>query len=205
VTTIYLVRHAHHDRLGRELVGRQPSVHLSVEGFRQAAMLATAFERIPVTTVLASPRERAVETAKPIAERHAMSVEIAQALDEVDFGQWTGRSFLSLGDDREWRRFNSERSRALIPAGETMLAVQQRVASFIEEITERFSEGRLVMVSHGDVIRAILLHYLGMPLDFIHRLEISPASITVLALSPAHCRALAVNLGVELLFERNLP
>jgi broad specificity phosphatase PhoE len=205
VTTIYLVRHAHHDRLCRELVGRQTGVHLSADGLRQAALLATAFERIPITAVLASPRERAAETATPIAERHALGVETAAALDEVDFGRWTGRSIAALEDEREWRRFNAERSRAIIPGGETMLAVQQRVTIFLDAIAGRFPDGRLVMVSHGDVIRATLLHQLGMPLDFIHRLEISPSSISVLALSPAHCCVLGVNLGIELLVDRNLP
>jgi broad specificity phosphatase PhoE len=205
VTTIYLVRHAHHDLLGRELVGRQPGVRLSAEGLRQAAMLATLFERVPVTAVLASPRERAEETAKAIAKRHALSVESADALDEVDFGQWTGRSFAALEDDREWRRFNTERSRAMVPAGETMLAVQRRVAAFLETLAGRFPDGRLVVVSHGDVIRAALLHYLGMPLDFIHRLEVLPASISVLAMSRDRCRTIGVNFGIELLFDRNLP
>ena len=90
---ILLIRHASHDLLGRELVGRRSGVTLSSAGSAEAEALAERLARHPISVVYASPRERAIETAKPIAERHRLDVHIAPELDEVDFGTWTGLSF----------------------------------------------------------------------------------------------------------------
>ena len=51
----------------------------------------------------------------------------------------------------------------------------------------------MAIVSHGDVIRAMLLFALGMPIDFYHRLEILPARISIVELSVEPPRVLQMN------------
>lgn len=197
MTMVLLVRHAHHDLLGRELVGRRPGVRLSAQGRRQAALLGAALAETPLARVLSSPRERTLETAAAIAEAQGCEVEVAPSLDEVDFGDWNGRAFAELEGDPEWRRFNAMRSRAAIPGGERMLDVEARAVALIEDLARRFPGERLALVTHGDVIRASLLHYLGMALDLIHRLHVAPASVSVLSLRDSGARVLAINGAVE--------
>src|SRR5690349_20838420 len=76
MTIFYFIRHAEHDLLGHELVGRRPGVHLNENGRAQAARLATVFSRMPLDGVLCSPRERARETAEPIAARRECPVTV---------------------------------------------------------------------------------------------------------------------------------
>lgn len=146
-----------------------------------------------VAAVYSSPLERAVQTARPLAARLALPVMEREALGEIRTGEWTGRSLADLEADPRWRLFNAYRSGTRIPGGERMLEVQLRVVGELDRLREAHPASVVAVVSHGDPIRAALLHYLGMPLDFVLRLEVSPASLSVVALEEWGPRVLLVN------------
>jgi broad specificity phosphatase PhoE len=193
MTVFYLVRHAHHDRLGKELVGRRPNVFLSEAGRVQAMRLAAMLGDMAFDKVLSSPRERARQTAEPLAARQGRDVELCPALDEIDFGAWTGWSFAELDRDPRWHRFNRWRGSAQVPGGEAMPQVVVRVVELIERLAADHPGEQLILFSHGDVIRAALIHYLGIPADLCHRLEIKPAAPSILALTERGPQLLALN------------
>lgn len=190
---IYLIRHAVHDLVGRVLAGRMDGVGLSEEGRRQSVRLADRLQAKPLRALYSSPLQRARETAVPLAERSGISADIEPALNELDFGAWTGREIASLCDDPLWRSFNALRSRTRAPGGESMLEAQARIVAFLEDMHDRHADAPVAVVSHGDVLKAAVLHYLGMPLDSFLRFELEPASITVLELAPWGSRILALN------------
>jgi probable phosphoglycerate mutase len=134
--------------------------------------------------VYSSPLERARETAACIAQHHGMEVEIAPGLTEIDFGNWTGRTLADLAQLNEWKAFNSFRSGTRPPGGESAAEVLARALSELERLIKVHptSEDVVALVSHGDVLRALVAHFLGMPMDLYHRLELSPASVSVLRL-----------------------
>jgi probable phosphoglycerate mutase len=193
MSVVHLVRHAAHDLQHHVLVGRAPGVSLNEAGRRQAGWLSERLAAAPVAGVLSSPRERARETAEPIARRRALGVIVAEELDELDCGEWTGRPFAELAGDPRWQRWNRLRSTTRIPGGELMLEVQARIVQFTERLRQMHPEAHLVLVSHGDVVRAALLHYLGMPLDAVHRLMIAPGSLTTLLLGEGEPQLLRLN------------
>jgi probable phosphoglycerate mutase len=197
VTVFHFIRHGEHDLLGRELVGRRAGVHLNENGKAQAARLAQFFAESEIDAVFSSPRERARETAEPIAARLGRGVLVAEALDEVDFGKWTGRSFGDLDHDPNWHRFNRVRSLAVIPGGEVLLDLQARTTRLLEELRLAYPRGRLVLVSHGDVIRGALTQMMGMPLDFIRRIEVSPAALCTVVLEEAEPQIVALNVRFD--------
>ncbi|HYH23489.1 MAG TPA: histidine phosphatase family protein, partial [Azospirillum sp.] len=181
MTTIFLVRHADHDMVGRGLAGRR-TVPLNAAGHEQAARLAGWFAHRPVTSVWSSPLRRTQETAEPIARRLGLTVRTDDALLEVDFGTWEGKGFAELDGDPAWRRWNGARARARAPGGETIAEVQARLCGFINDRCDEMPDGTLVLVSHGDPIRAALAYYLGVPIDLFLRIEVAPASVSVLAI-----------------------
>jgi probable phosphoglycerate mutase len=193
VTVFFLVRHAAHDRLGRVLCGRMPGVHLGAAGQAQADGLAARLAGAGISAIHASPRERAQETAAPLAARLGLPVETADNLDEIDFGAWTGLSFDALDGDPDWRRWNDCRGLAVPPGGETMGAAQQRILGHIEVVRVRNPTGRVALVGHADVIKAALAAVLGMPPDLTLRLEIAPASVSTVEVADWGARVLGVN------------
>ncbi len=179
-TVLVLVRHASHDRLGAVLCGRMTGVRLSETGRCEASALARMLMRHRLAAVLSSPLERTVETAVPIAEAQGLAVAVDEDLNELDFGAWSGRRFDALQDDPAWELWNRARSHGRPPGGETMVEAQVRAARCIDRVRRRHPGGTVALVSHGDVIKAALAHALGLPLDFHSRIEIGPASRSVL-------------------------
>ena len=190
--TIHLVRHAAHGLLGHSLTGRMPGVALSATGLTEATALASRYSGTQVRAVLTSPVQRAQETAGPIAAALGVHPVIEPGLEEVDFGGWAGKAFVALAGEPGWAAWNNARSLAPTPGGENMLAVQSRALSAL--MRHREDGGTIVAVSHSDVIKAVLAYVLGMPLDLLHRLEIAPASRSVLVLGESFARVEAVNL-----------
>jgi len=191
--TLALIRHAAHGLVGHTIVGRAPGVHLSPEGVRQAQTLAGRLAGSAIAALYTSPLERATETAAAIGARLGLEASVAEELNEIDFGAWTGRTVAELDQIEAWRQFNVFRSSAQIPDGETMLAVQTRVLRLARRLTAAHPGRTVALVSHGDVIKAALAHYLGVHLDLFQRIEIAPASVSLVQLGPYGPKVLLVN------------
>lgn len=189
MTRIILVRHGSHDRLNRILCGRMPGVSLSAQGRGEAERLGTTLAGCGASAVLSSPRTRTRETAAPIAAALGLPVTKASSLDEIDFGDWTGRPFAELADDPLWQAWNAQRANNRPPRGESMGEVQARALATLSTRPEEC----LIAVSHGDVIRAVLLGILGLSIDAYDRLLVEPASISVVDLWPGGGRVCSVN------------
>lgn len=192
MTDVLLIRHALCDPVGRAIAGRTPGINLNSTGTRQAEALAEGLVGIPMAALYCSPLERARETAAALERPLGIPARIAPGLIELDFGSWTGRTLDSLAGDPVWSRFNTERATTRIPGGETMDEVVARGAGELARMAADHPGLRVAAVTHADVIRALLTHYAGMPLDRMLRLEVAPASVSVVRIGPEP-RVLAVN------------
>ena len=192
-TTILLIRHAAHVELGQILSGRRRDVSLSREGLEQAEIVADLLGVEPLAAVYSSPRERAFYTARAIAEQHEMKPEVADRLDEVDFGDWAGRSFDHLEGDPLWDEWNGARGSARPPGGESMAEAVIRAVAGIEELATDHADQMIAAVSHCDIIRGVIAHYLGLPLDNLLRFDVDPASVSRVAVGSWGARIMTVN------------
>lgn len=193
MTTFLLIRHASTDSIGKAIVGRNPGVHLNPQGMREAETLAEWVAKMHVAAIYSSPLERARETAAPLARRLELPVNECEDLNEMNFGVWSGLSFEELHAMPEWHRFNSLRSVTAAPGGESMLDVQARIVALMKRLAQTHPQQQVALFSHSDVIKAALVHFLGSPLDLFQRLEVSPASVSTLALADAAVKIIGIN------------
>jgi len=112
---------------------------------------------------------------------------------ELDFGEWTGLTFDEVRRDGRWEAWRTCRSLAAVPGGESMRRAQQRTVDALAELHRTHRRGTVVVVSHGDVIRAALLFALGMPLDLYSRIEIDLASISTIEFADTGFRVRRLN------------
>ncbi len=140
-----------------------------------------------------SPLERAVETADVIARRHGLVPKMAEDLGEVRLGDWEGLAFEELDKREDWRRYNTYRSGTRPPGGELMIEIQNRMVRQAECLCRRHPRETVALVSHGDPLRALLAHYLGIPLDLLLRFEVYPASVSVVEAGEWTARVLSLN------------
>ncbi len=193
MTTFLLLRHAANDTIGKRIAGRMPDVHLNAEGLVQVERLARQLSKTPVSAIYSSPLERARETAGPVAERLGIPVHLCLEIAEIDYGEWTGLELQELAELDRWRQYNFFRSGTRIPQGELMLEAQMRTVVTMEHLRNAHAGGTIALVTHGDIIRAALAHYAGIPLDLFQRIEISCASVSVIAVEDWGARILRVN------------
>jgi len=196
-TTFFLLRHAAHDNVGGYLAGRMPGVHLGAAGRAQAERLAHRMQRERIIAIHSSPRERTRETAEIVAKACGIAdIKLEPDLEEVDFGAaWSGQDFETLDRDAAWRRWNAHRSLARTPGGETMLDVEARAMRVIERLIQAYVDAAVALVSHGDVIKSIVIHVLGLSVDAWTRFDIAPASISTIAIGDWGGKLITLNEG----------
>lgn len=176
---IHLVRHGRHGLLGRVLCGRMRGVELDDLGCEDMARCAGTLSPRP-TLIQSSPQRRCMQSACILAAHFRLPVEIVPALDELDYGEWTGRSFDDLAPDPRWSRWNGRRGTSRPPGGESMRSLQKRIVAHLEQLRSDRNLDIVIAVSHAEPIRAALLYYSRMPLDEFLSIEIDPASISTL-------------------------
>ena len=197
MTVFYLVRHGVTSHTGAKLSGWMPGIHLSDEGVAQAEAAARGLSKVPLKALYASPIDRTMETARPIAAAHGLKIETNPALGEVEYGRWTDRTFKALRRTKMWTTVQRWPSGARFPEGETLRAVQVRAVDELEAIRARHPKQAVCCVSHADVIRLVTAHYLGVHIDLFQRIVIDPASLTVVAVGDEGPRVIAVNVPPE--------
>lgn len=193
MTTFLLVRHAAHDWLGKGLAGRLPGVELNAVGRRQADELVTRLAATPIDSVYSSPQPRALQTAGPLAAARQLEIRRSEAFDEIDFGEWTGLGFERLRCEPGWPGWVDRRSTAAAPGGESFAQVQQRALSGIYQLGRLHPHGNLLVVSHGDVIKAVLAVFLGLSMDHLERFDVAPASLSIVVTGPDWSQVRLVN------------
>jgi probable phosphoglycerate mutase len=189
MTYLLLIRHGENEytRTGK-LAGWTRGVHLNETGKKQALALAERLSKAPIAAIYSSPLARARETAAPLAKAKGLRVTVHNGLGEVRYGEWTGQSLKRLARTRLWRVVQQHPAAMRFPEGETFRAVQARAVEAVEDIARAHAKerGLVAAFSHGDVIKLVVAHYLGLPLDLFQRLAVSTASITALRLGHGH-------------------
>lgn len=171
------------------LSGRS-DIALSDAGRREAERLAEALDGTPLRSLHASPRRRARETAAPLATRRTLNVATTSALDEIDFGRFTGQAFAVLDRDPAWTRWNAERAVARCPGGETMAEAVTRAAGYLDALPDDAFPA--LCVTHCDIVRGLIADRLGLGLERLLELGCDPASCTTLEWQPGG-RLIALN------------
>jgi probable phosphomutase (TIGR03848 family) len=194
MTRLLLIRHGANDaQKSGVLTGWTPSVHLNQAGRAQAQALAQRLALVEMAAVYASPLERTLETAEAVAAPHGLPVVVREDLGEVRIGRWTGQPLEKLRKRRLWRKVQFLPSAMRFPGGESFREVQARAVAELERVCAEHPKQTVVIVSHADVIKAVVAYTIGLHLDLFQRLVIAPASLTVLELGDLVPRLLCLN------------
>ncbi|SEI98420.1 probable phosphomutase, MSMEG_4193 family [Arthrobacter sp. yr096] len=201
MATLILVRHGRTTANASGLLaGRADGVSLDQVGRNQAALTGERLASVPVVGVVSSPLERCRQTAQLIIDRQAgaPSAPVDPDLTECDYGQWQGRKLSDLATEDLWPLVQSQPSAVVFPGGESMAAMQYRSVAAIRRHDAAFEAEHgpgavWVAVSHGDVIKSILADALGMHLDLFQRINVSPASVSIVNFSAGRPSVYATN------------
>jgi broad specificity phosphatase PhoE len=191
-TWLYLIRHGttawHKD--GRVLGSRD--IPLDADGVAQAEAVTSALAEHRIAEVVASPLMRAVRTAEAIGKRHRIEVARDPRLTDLRLGAWEGKPQTELVAHPDYRRMLAVPDDR-VAGGESLRELAARARNAVDQIVADNPSGDAVaVVTHGAVIRALVLDYLGAPLEAFDRIEIATGSITALAFSGAAVKVVTV-------------
>jgi probable phosphoglycerate mutase len=193
--TLLLIRHAAHGDLNQRFTGRANGVPLTEVGQDQARALGQRLAAEPIRAVYCSPRQRTRETAAAVAGPHGLEINDDDALDEIDLGDWTGQRIDELIGTPAFTAWNERRSEARPPNGESFASVAERVSAFADRAAEQHSGETVALVSHQDVIKALIASALGLPFDNVLRFDIGPASVSRLVWGDWGAKLVTLNEG----------
>ena len=193
MTIFYLVRHGVTSHTGRRLSGRMPDIHLTDAGRSEAEEAATSLASVRLKAVYSSPIDRCFATARIIAKRHGLPVRTRKDLSEVEYGSWTNKPLKSVARTKLWSSVQRWPSGTRFPNGESFVEIQTRGVAVLEDLRIRHPKDQVCIVSHGDVIRLVMAHYMGVHLDLFQRIQIGPASISVLGIGDSGPTILTLN------------
>ena len=195
---LLLVRHALTPMTGKKLSGWLPGIHLSDEGREQAKRTASVLSEVKIDAAFSSPLERCTETMEIILEGRKLSYEVVDDLGEIRYGDWQGKSLVSLYKTRGWKQLKARPADFRFPNGETIREAQVRGMSAIEKIRSKNKDKVVLVSSHADMIRVLVAAHLGLPLDLYDRMSIGPATVTVILVGDGTPRLMKLGEGGSL-------
>ena len=186
-TTLVLVRHGVTDStVGKLFSGGLGSSNppLNDQGLAQARATAEWLAPMADTfdALVSSPVRRTRETAEVLGQAFGLEIEVEDGIAEMEFGSWDGMSFTDVHE-----QFPDELSSwlgdldAAPHGGESMRTVEKRVLAGRDRIVASHTGRTVVAVSHVTPIKTLVAHALEAPLEAIYRMELAPASVTVIS------------------------
>lgn len=186
--TLLFIRHGQTTwNVEHRLPGQLPGITLNDTGRKQAARLADALHILPISAIISSPLERALDTAEIIAQGRGLSVQLEPELMDTNVGHWAGKVYDDLAkNDPDWKAF--VRDPTVAPEGiETFPQVQQRVVAAVERWRTQETIGAYpAFIAHADIIKLLLAHYTGLEAGRAGSLFIDNASVSLVELDGDH-------------------
>lgn len=205
MATLLLVRHGRTTANASGLLaGRTPGVLLDDTGVEQVARTGARISSVPVVRLVTSPQERCKQTAKAVGDAQRTAghpvtrATTERGLAECDYGEWQGQKISTLLKEPLWRTVQQQPSAVTFPGGESMVVMQHRAVSAVRRIdaavtAEHGADAVWVAVSHGDIIKSLLADALGLHLDLFQRINVDPASVSVVRYAADRPYVLATN------------
>jgi probable phosphomutase (TIGR03848 family) len=201
MATVILVRHGRTTaNASGTLAGRTPGVRLDDVGTGQAQRTGERLAVVPLAAIVSSPLERCRQTAKALVAARDAAVRITseKGITECDYGEWQGRALKDLAKEPLWKTVQTQPSAAAFPGGESLATMQARAVAAVRRhdaaIEAEHGAGAVwVAVSHGDIIKSVLADALGMHLDLFQRINVDPASVSIVRYTGTRPYVLATN------------
>jgi alpha-ribazole phosphatase len=161
-TTFTLIRHT--EPAVRGICYGSLDVPLSEGGLEHARTIAEALAEESFAAIYTSPLRRCAEAARMLAEGRECPLETLDAIRELNFGRFEGRTFDDLARDYPdiYRRWMESPTEVEFPGGESFAVMRRRVLTGVRELGARHAGQRIALVTHGGVIRTLLVEAQGM-------------------------------------------
>ncbi|MDD5339073.1 MAG: histidine phosphatase family protein [Dehalococcoidales bacterium] len=176
---IIIVRHGETAFNAAETFRGRADVPLNETGLKQAALVGEYLANEKVDVVYSSPLQRALQTADAIAAPHNLKVSITENLNDIDCGEWEGKTLAEVKEKYEevYQDWVDTPEQVKLPGGDSLEDVRNRAWPFVKDAVTRARSGRIVMVSHRAVNKVLVCALLGLDNSYFWNFKLDTASL----------------------------
>ena len=179
----------------KRIQGGSSDTALSELGIKQAHLLAKFFKGKNIAAIASSPLQRALNTAKIIAEPHGLKVKEDTGFKELEVGELEGLSWANLSTSftqfllQEWQGQGTGK----IKGGESFVQLQQRSWDSVEQLRSECDGGSVIVVSHYFATLSIIFKVLGLLPEYLPKFRIANGGISIIEFSSYGPRLITFN------------
>jgi len=194
-TTVLLVRHGQTKSNITGYFMGWSNEDISDLGYAQVRSLSSRLAKFPVATIYTSPLQRAMNTARILAEPHKLELNVLDDLTEIGLGDWQGlhRDEISQKWPKIWRQSRIDPSVVTFPNGENFQQLTERAVRAFNRIVADNTNRHTLAVTHDAVIRVLVAHVLGTSNSIYRHMEIFNASLSVIRVEDDRMRLVTLN------------
>lgn len=190
---IFFMRHAETDwNRERRIMGSNP-IEINEAGKQQADQSSQGLHPFCFSTIYTSPILRALQTAKVLHQKQNAPLVEDQRLEEIGYGDWVGMTFEEVRKLPGYVPYFRRLQTPVAPKGETLFQVRDRAMAFIHQMKTRHQEEDILVVSHADWIKCVLMELLEIPFANIWKMRIDHCSISLMESEKRGDRIICIN------------
>lgn len=180
ITSFLLIRHGHTKATEEGRLYTDPSAEMTNEGFRQAHAISHWVRDHRPDCLLSSTAKRVITTAEVIGKELNMPVRKIDHLNEWDVGEWEGRTYLDIkkNNPEMYKSWSQDPIMNRPPGGESVADMVERVKERIQFLISEYDGKTVALVTHAGIVRAVLIHALGMPVHNFWRISVPVGTIS---------------------------
>jgi len=184
ITTIYLIRHGHTRATELGLLYSDAAIEITEKGSIQAEAAAkyVANAKAKPEILLCGKAARVIQSCRPLEALTELKAQKLDGFEEWQVGEWEGKTYLEIkkNNPEQYHQWCADPVQNAPPGGESIVQLSQRIATSINKLTasQEFNGKKIAMVTHSGIIRSILVHALGMPVQNFWRLSIPTGSVS---------------------------
>jgi broad specificity phosphatase PhoE len=183
---LYLVRHGETEYNRHDIFRGLKDIPLNDTGLRQARAAAECLKDMDFEAFYSGPLQRSYDTASAIAEPHGASVQLLSNLQDIDYGEWTGKTVDQVREafPEIFQTWRNDPAQVTFPGGESLRDASARVQRGFEILAERHPDGNVLAVGHKMVNRLLLCTILGAAIGCMWHIEQMNGGINVIETGP---------------------
>ncbi|MGI6097076.1 MAG: histidine phosphatase family protein [Dethiobacteria bacterium] len=161
---VILIRHGETAWNQAQTFRGRKDIPLNAKGKEQAKKLADSLEGISLDGIYSSPLQRALQTAKPLAEKCNLNVVPMEAFNDLSFGEWEGltRTEVEKRYPEAFRLWVESPQDYVCPGGESLEGARQRAKDGLDNLLQKHDGGTIAIVTHRVILKLLLLEALGL-------------------------------------------
>ncbi|RKZ33133.1 histidine phosphatase family protein [bacterium] len=183
LTTIILIRHGETVANREGIFRGRYDFPLNENGIRQAKNLTNHIhKRFSIDAIFSSPLKRALDTARPIADKYGLELQLDSGYTNISLGNWEGVSHSEIAKKfpARYELWLTEPERLEIPDGEKLSEVQKRAVESTAKLVRQYEGKTIAIVSHRAVLKPLIAGLISIEEPYFWKIHIDNASYSII-------------------------